>query len=120
MILKTRKRDESSVIGEPGWVYFDRIARVRTHGYVTAGEPLPDGGRRISCTADELRAWVEGAWGVARQFDDELWPEWKGPEEQRTVACLHLMRDNGTMVLALVDGDTFLLSDDGKTIDRLY
>lgn len=124
MILKTRKRDVHSTIGQDRWVYIDRISQVVTHGYATAADTSIDGhdGRRISVTMDELLGWVEGSWGKAefRQFESELWPEYDGPEEQRTVTCLHLTRDGGGMVLALVDDATFLLSDDGKTVDRLY
>lgn len=116
MILKVQQDDYASVIGEPGWIYYDRITKVRTCGeYVRVGND-----RRISCTLDELRAWVENAWGVERQFADELWPEYPDHEAQRSVTCVHLTRTDNTMVLALVAAPTFLMSDDGKTIDRLH
>lgn len=114
MIVKLHCRDESSAIGNPGWVYVDRIAKVKTHGYV-----LPDGDERMSCTRDELRRWVEENWGTERDFADELWPEYQDAQEQRTVVCCRLQRDDGEAVLLLADDTTFLMSDDGKTIDRL-
>lgn len=63
---------------------------------------------------------MDGAWGTAREFADELWPEFQSEQAQVCVTCLHLTRDDGSMVLALVDDVTYLLSDDGKTVDKLH
>lgn len=130
MILKVQVDDYASVIGEPGWLYYDHIAKARTCGdYVRVSmlhrEPVnpvqaAEDERRISVNRDELRAWVEQAWGVERQFADELWPEFPDERAQRSVTCIHLTRDDGSMILALVAAPTFLMSDDGKTIDRLH
>lgn len=117
MILKAMMRDTASAIGAPeheSWVFFDQVAKVRTYGTVRV-----DHDQRISCTRDELREWVETAWGVEREFADELWPEFAGPEEQRTVFCARLERNDGGAILVLLDAVAYLLSDDGKTVDRL-
>lgn len=137
MILKVMCDDYASVIGEPGWTYYDRISKVRTYGecirpatilrewnpgessVLPPGPPNEDT-RRISLTRAELRAWVDQAFGIDRSaFADELWPEFPDDAAQRTVTCVHLTRDDGSMILALVAGSTYLLSDQGDTVDRL-
>lgn len=121
MIVKAATRDVAGAthaLDHEAWTYLDRIVKVRTYGYVRVDGDDPNS-RRISCTRDELLRYVEGAWGVDREFVDELWPEFSGPEEQRTVTCVRLERDDGEAILVLLDAETYLLSDDGKTVDRL-
>lgn len=124
MIVKALRQDYASVVGKPRWVYYDHIERAENLGYVT---PADQPGNRISCNERELREWVDRAWGTERRFSDELWPEFPDAEHSRnegppqlTVTCLHLTRDDGTMILALVADETYLLSDEGKTVDRLH
>lgn len=122
MIIKIKEPDRALIATGEMWVYFDSIVRVQTFGWVTAPDAKNDGdGVRISVTGAELRAWVTDHWGDEREFADELWPD-LGPadsEAQASVRCVHALRDDGRMVLLLIEDEAYLLSDEGRTIDRL-
>lgn len=129
MIIKVKEPDRALIAVGEMWVYYDGIQRVRTFGWVTAdnGQLAAPGvdiamrnGVRMSVTAGELRQWVDDHWGTEREFADELWPDHDGDTDaQFTVRCVHALRDDGTMLLLLIEGEAYLLSDDGRTIDRL-
>lgn len=126
MILKIQRADLHSVLGkddEPDWLWVDRISEFRDLGLVRvpARETDPDDTPyRISCTLDELRAWVEQAWGTGpRYFADEKWPEFKGADSQQSVHAGIATREDGSSILVLMTQRAFLCNDGGGTLQRL-
>lgn len=124
MILKARVH--APVHGaDDGWVYLDGIRRIENYGLLPPAEPSPPGqpeeifGRFRS--HEEIFTAVERMWGPldVRQFAHELWPEMPTDREATTATVVHCGHDDERLSLAILVYDAFLMSDDGKTIERL-
>lgn len=119
MILKVKHYNVAAVGNSHGWIYVDGIEKAQTYGPLILphvdGQPIA---AQVFSDLGEVVDSVARMWGPGeiREFDYELWPE---EVQDRTVEVVHLTRAHGGPVLALLSDEAFLLSDDGKTIDRL-
>lgn len=123
MILKMRT--------SRGWLYRDGIDVVQHDWPVCEPEAKPGSSAvRYFRSQGELAEYVNSVWGQEREFVDELWPEFTtdgmlafdGPNGRYDVASIRptvLTLRRGGAVLALVYGEAYLLSDEGKTLERL-
>lgn len=125
---------------QPAWLYLDGIAKVQDYGQLMV--PLDDPAAWPSVrgevigrddegpdeyalgvfrTHTDLTRAVDRMWGPAsvRQFADELWPKFHRTSEASTVTCLRLERRDGSCILALLNDNAFLMSDEGHTVERL-
>lgn len=113
MIIKTRQA--APVNGaDDGWCWIDGIESVRNHGMLT------DENGDLLCTADwnQIVDAVNRTWGSDRAFTREVWPERLDQACYITVVVGRKPNDDGVLVL-IANEDAFLLSDAGKTVDRL-
>lgn len=122
MLVKMARTHAPELYAGERWDYFDGITRVTTFGFALPSDSkLEGGGHRISVTTAELRQWVNEGWGSPdqREFADEVWPEFADEEQQLTVRCVRAERKDGTWLLLLLSDEAYLLSDEGRTVDRL-
>ena len=117
MILKVRVHTPGTPAERDQWDYLDAISKVRAFPVAEEGE-----GWRLFGSVRDLREWVDYHWGPAeaRVFAEELWPEFHTDEtEAVTVKPVVAWRTDHSMVFVLAASECYLLSDDGKTVDRL-
>lgn len=126
MILKTRSVDG-------GWLWRDQVRTVNVGAYVASPEH-PEAARTFQ-SIRELRMWVDQTYGddSMRDFVDEWWPSFLGspsrdvdPSFDATTAygsyCIRPLvatLDDGGKMLVLIGQETYLLNDQGDTIERL-
>lgn len=119
MILKVVTVRDATGVPERT-MYLDRLARVVNNGAVrTTVDGLT--GCALFTNRDDLRPIIANRWGgdVVDSFGEGNvhWPE-LGAQEH-TITEIFAERDDRSCVLVLACDDVFLMSDDGKTIDRL-
>ncbi len=110
---------------DAGWVYIDGVEDFRTFGYFRTGDASseqPDGLAMFDGVL-ALRPAVDRMWGDHREFDREVWPtfgdEHLAVPDGRYVQSGVARTDDDRNILVLWADEAFLLSDDGKTVDRL-
>lgn len=128
MIFKTER---ASYSGISKWLWLDGIAKCESYGLM--GRPSevdvshpeePQQPNVFFEHAGQLEDAVSMMWG-----DREVRMSWMADEidplldtssvSARMVSCYRLERLDGSVVLALTDGPTYLMSDTGGTIERL-
>lgn len=104
---------------DAGWTYLDDIEEFRTYGKITGTLTDADPNADVFSSCETLAPAVARVWGPQREFDREIWPPLNPNEQARYVEAGVARRSDGSDVLVLWADEAFLLSDDGKTIDRL-
>lgn len=99
MILKMKK--------ENGWTYRDGVVRIET----TEIKPDTINNEEVLHRIAEDTGFMDYEW-----ISDYLTPKSKNP---RTIKELFVTFKNGEGQITLTDNDVFLMSDEGKTVERI-
>jgi hypothetical protein len=117
MILKLRVADRPHAWnGAGGWTYVDNIDRVETH----ETPRVSDNGEKHAFDAQELKDFIDSAWGSERSFDYEIWPQNLTNDFKRYVVMLVCHLFDGRCCFVVVTDECFLLGNTGQTVDRIY
>lgn len=123
MIIKMKKDHHD------GWLFRDGIKEVQTYQLFDETPNGSDDKYKPFKSLEELVQGVSRMWGSWKDressFASELWPDWpideKGVRQayETTALVIRAEQMDGSLILVVATAPTYLLGDDGKTIERL-